>query len=150
MTKASDLKAHDIFSSLSLEGVQKVNDISEVRQFKAGQIIYQPGQATDNLYILLEGSVALRLTKDKESSTAGIFQVEKGELFGAGALLGTPRYFRQAYCVTKAKVLAINGKKFLKIIEDDKIVGFDVMTKIAQAYHDRYNVLTDKIQSIFA
>jgi len=149
MKETFDVKSQEVFESLSFEGIEKINKISEVKEFEAGDIIYEPYQPTENLYILLEGLVALRLTAGEEAFGAGIIKVGKGELMGAGALLGSPQYSRQAYCIKKSKVLAINGKKLLTILEEDKMAGFDVILKLARAYFERYNYLTNKLQSIF-
>ena len=60
------------------------------------------------------------------------------------------RYISQAYCVQDSKVLAIDGQKLRDILEEDRITGFDVTVKIAQAYFERYIFIMQKIQNIFA
>ena len=150
MKGPTDLKGQELFTSLSMEGVHKINQISEVKEFEAGDTIYEPNQEAENLYILLEGLVALRFPAKKEAFSAGLIRIEKDDLIGAGALLGSPGYICQAYCVEKSKVLAINGKKLRDILEEDRITGFDVLIKIAQAYFERYIFIMKKIQGIFS
>jgi len=149
MDGPTDLKGHELFTSLSMEGVQKINEISEVKTFKAGESIFEPNQEAKNLYILLEGLVALRFPAKEEAFSAGLVRIEKDDLIEAGALLGTGRYISQAYCVQDSKVLAIDGRKLRDILEEDRITGFDVTVKIAQAYFERYIFIMQKIQSIF-
>ena len=150
MNGPTDLKGHELFTSLSMEGVQKINEISEVKEFKAGESIFQPNQEAKNLYILLDGLVALRFPAKEDAFSAGLVRIEKDDLIGAGALLGTASYINQAYCVQDSKVLAIDGRKLRDILEEDRITGFDVTMKIAQAYFERYISIMQKIQNIFA
>jgi CRP-like cAMP-binding protein len=150
MNRPSDLKGNELFTSLSMEGVQKINEISEVKQFKAGESIFEPNQEAKNLHILLEGLVALRFPAREHAFSAGLIRIEKDDLIGAGALLGTARYISQAYCVKDSKVLAIDGDKLRDILEEDRITGFDVTVKIARAYFERYILIMKKIQNIFS
>ena len=150
MKVSAEFKGHEMFGSLSMEGVHKISQISEVKELKAGDVIFQPNQEAKNLYILLEGLVALRFPAKEEAFSVSVIRIEKNDLIGAGALLGSARYFSQAYCVKDSKVLIINAKKLRQILEEDKIAGFEVILRIAQAYFERYISLMNRIQSIFS
>jgi len=150
MSISTEFKAHDLFSSIKMESVQKIKDISREKKYKAGDSIFEPDQTADNVYIVLDGLVALRFPSKEEAFSAGLIRIEKDHLIGAGALLGSARYISQAYCVEDTKVLEIDGKKFRNILEEDRITGFDVTMKIAQAYFERYTELLGKIQGIFS
>ncbi len=149
MTVTADLKAHDLFTSLNMESVQKIKEISEVKSFKTGESIFEPYEEAKNVYVLLEGLVALRFPSKEEAFSTGLLRIEKDHLIGAGALLGSTTHISQAYCVEDVKVLEIDGKKFRDILEEDRITGFDVTMKIAQTYFERYITLLEKIQGIF-
>jgi CRP-like cAMP-binding protein len=149
MKGPADVTGQELFKSLSVDGVQKINEISNVKTFKAGQNIFKANQEAKNIYILLNGLVVLRFPGKKEAFSAGLVRIEKNDLIGAGALLGSPRYLSEAHCVKKSTVLAIDGKKLREILEEDRIVGFDVVMKIADLYFERYVNIMKKIQSIF-
>ena len=150
MNGSIELKGHELFRSLSMEGVHKISRISEVKEYKAGDIIFHPNQEAKNLYILLEGLVALRFPATEEAFTVSVIRIEKNDLIGAGALLGSTKYISQAYCVNDSKVLTINAKKLRQILEEDKGASFEVILGIAHAYFERYISLMNKIQSIFS
>jgi len=150
MSNAIEFKGHELFRSLSMEAVHKINQLAKLKEFKSGDIIFQPNQEAGNLYILLEGLVALRFPATEEAFSFSAIRIEKNDLFGAGALLGSPRYITQAYCVKDSKVLSIEAKKFRQILEEDRIASFDVMARIAQVYFERYIYLMKRIQSIFS
>lgn len=150
MNGSIDFKGHELFRSLSMEGVHKISQISEVKAFKTGDIIFQQNQEAKNVYILLEGLVALRFPAAEEAFSVSVIRIEKNDLIGAGALLGSPKYLSQGYCVKDSKVLAINAKKMRQILEEDKVAGFEVILGIAHAYFERYISLMNKIQNIFS
>jgi CRP-like cAMP-binding protein len=149
MKGPADVTGQDLFKSLSVDAVQKINEISEVQTYDAGTTIFEPNQEAKNVYLLLDGLVALRFPGKEEAFSTGLIRVEKNELIGAGALLGSPTSVSQAYCVEKSTVLVIDGKKLRDILEEDRIVGFDVMLKIAALYFERYINVMKKIQSVF-
>ena len=149
MKGPADVTGQELFQSLSVDGVQKINEISEVRTYKAGETIFNPDEKAKNVFLLLDGLVALRFPGKEEAFSAGLVRIEKNDLIGAGALLGSPRYVSQAYCVKNSTVLTIDGKKLREILEEDRIVGFDVVMKIANHYFERYINIMKKVQSIF-
>ena len=149
MKGPADVTGQELFQSLSHDAVQKINEISEVQTYEAGATIFEPNQDAKNFYLLLDGLIALRFPGKEEAFSAGLVRIEKHDLIGAGALLGSHRYVSQAYCVEKSSVLAMDGKKLREILEEDRIVGFDVVMKIADLYYERYLNIMRKIQSIF-
>ena len=150
MKNSDGLKGHELFSSLSMEGVHKISQVSEEKEFKAGDIIFHQNQEAKNLYILLEGLVALRFPSPEEAFSVSVIRIEKNDLIGAGALLGSTNYISQAYCVKDSKVLSINAGKLRQILEEDKVGSFEVILRIARAYFERYIGLMNKMQSIFS
>ncbi len=149
MKGPADVTGQELFQSLSVDAVQKINEISRVQTYEAGESIFEPNQEAKKVYLLLDGLVALRFRGKEEAFSAGLVRIEKNDLIGAGALLGSPRYVSQAYCVKKSTVLGIDGKKLREILEEDRIVGFDVVMKIADLYFERYINVMRKVQSIF-
>ena len=149
MNGPTEFKGHELFRSLSMEAVHRINQLSEIKEFKAGDTIFHQNQEANNLYILLEGLVALRFPATEEAFSVSVIKIEKNDLIGAGALLGSLKYITQAYCVKDSKIFSINAKKFRQILEEDGINSFAVMVKIAHVYFERYIYLMQKIQSIF-
>ena len=150
MDGSTELKGHELFRSLSIDEVHKISQISKVKEFKAGDTIYQQNQEAENFYILLDGLVALRFPAKEEAFSVSVIRIEKNDWIGAGALLGSTKHTSQAYCVKDSKVLSINAKKLRQILEEDRVASFDVLLRIAREYFERYLYLMNKIQSIFS
>jgi len=150
MERSTELKGHELFRSLSVNAVHKISQLSEVKEFKAGDTIYHQNQEARNLYILLEGLVALRFPAEEEAFSVSVIRIEKDDWIGAGALLGATKHATDAYCVKDSKLLSISAKGLREILEEDRVASFDVILKIAHEYFERYLYLMNKIQSIFS
>ena len=150
MDGSTELKKHELFRSLSIQAVHKISQISEVKEFKAGDTIYQQNQEAENFYILLEGLVALRFPAKEEAFSVSVIRIEKDDWIGGGILLGATKHITDAYCVKDSKVLAISAKELREILEEDRVSSYDVILRIAREYFERYLYLMNRIQSIFS
>jgi signal-transduction protein with cAMP-binding, CBS, and nucleotidyltransferase domain len=148
MSIASILKGHEFFHNLGMEEVEEVSGFSEQRTFKREAQIYGHAEKADKVYLLLEGSVFLRLPPGNGNAKLIIAKVEKGELFGISPLLGAERYAVDAFCAEKAEVLAIEARRLQRMLTEDCVAGFVIMSEVAKAYFDRYTELLRKLQSV--
>ena len=65
-----------------------------------------------------------------ERAAPGGFMLKKGEVFGWAALLeGYPNRIASARCLEDSRVLRINGKRALAVLEKDPQSGFVVMRR---------------------
>jgi CRP-like cAMP-binding protein len=148
MSIASILKGHEFFRNLGMEEVEEVRGFSEQRTFEKEARIYAHAEKADRVYLLLEGSVLLRLPPRNGDTKLIIAKVEKGEFFGISPLLGSERYAVDALCAEKTEVLAIEAGSLQRMLAEDCVAGFVIMSEVAKAYFDRYTELLQKLQSV--
>jgi CRP-like cAMP-binding protein len=131
-----------------MEEVQEVSGFSKQRTFEKEDRIYTYAQKADKVYLLLEGSVLLRLPPRDADTNLIIAKIEKGELFGISPLLGAERYPVDALCVERAEVLAIEAGSLQRMLKEDCVAGFVIMSEVAKTYFDRYTELLRSLQSV--
>jgi signal-transduction protein with cAMP-binding, CBS, and nucleotidyltransferase domain len=148
MSVQTILKGHEFFRHLKVEAVDKINSFSERKKFQRDEFVFKFEERADKVYLLLEGSVHLRLPARPEEFSIVIAKPEKDDLFGLSPLLGSDRYTLEAKCSEKSEVLAIDAKKFRNLLETEPNVGFYIMTEVARVYFDRYIQLLNRLQSI--
>ena len=118
----------DVFASVPTEQLAYIAAIAEEVSFLQGDVIYQLGDATDSLYVVVDGKV--RLHRDSEE----IMAAGAHEAFGTWALLDDePRLLRPAnypsgnpgsgyYIVdtgdSKLAVINLQGRAFMQAIDD--------------------------------
>jgi len=148
MSVASILKGQEFFHNLGADEIQEVSGFSEQRTFEKEDQIYTHAQKADKVYLLLEGSVLLRLPPRDGETKLIIAKIEKGELSGISPLLGAERYAVDALCAEKAEVLAIEAGSLQRTLKEDCVAGFVIMSEVAKAYFDRYTELLRSLQSV--
>ena len=125
MDGSTELKGHELFRSLSIQAVHKISQISEVEEFKAGDTIYHQNQEAKNLYILLEGLVALRFPAKEEAFSVSVIRIEKDDWIGAGTCLVQPNILLMPIVSRIPKFLLSVRKNCAKFL---KKTGLLVMT----------------------
>jgi CRP-like cAMP-binding protein len=148
MSIAATLKGHDLFKSLSFEQVDKLSGFSHVKKFERNETVYTHEARATHVFMLLTGSVYLRLPARPAELSMIVSKVEPGYLFGTAPLLGGERYTVTASCVEDSEVMVIDAKPFLAMLQNNLPVGYQVMSAVAKAYSDRYVEVLKRLQGI--
>jgi CRP/FNR family cyclic AMP-dependent transcriptional regulator len=148
MTVEKVLKGHDLFRSLSIEQANQISKFSFVKKYQAGENIFEYNKPSSHVYMLMEGTVNLRLPASPADVSLVISKIEKGELFGLSPLLDSPRYTATGQCATDTEVLAIEAKPFRELLQSNCLVGFQVMSQVAQIYFERYVEILKNLQDV--
>jgi CRP-like cAMP-binding protein len=141
MVSAESLKSAELFQGLSDSQLEKIAAISKEEFYKAGSTILREGDDAKTLYILQEGKAILEMKIELGPSypprRATIEVITRGECFGLSALI-PPHIFRfSVVCIDPAKVIAINGAQLWELLEEDAVMGREVMKKLAQLVMSR-------------
>ena len=129
--KASALKVAELFAGVSDESLERLNSIARREERKSGNILYDIGDPSDDLYILESGRVEFQIGRDERTSAAG-FVLVRGEVFGWAALLDQhPKRIAKAACLEDSAMLRLDGKQILKVLESDPASGYLVMRKLS-------------------
>jgi signal-transduction protein with cAMP-binding, CBS, and nucleotidyltransferase domain len=140
--KEYKIEEKEIFSLLTTKQISEISDAAEVKYFNEGDIVFEQKEQAKNLFILLEGEVALRLPSRKDMSIETFsLTIEKirgyGVVFGPNLLFGIKRYISRARVIQPSKIMILDAKKFLDIIRQNKS-EFPIMSYLAKVYFQRY------------
>ena len=142
------VRGHDLFQALSVEQADRISRFSLVRKYEKDESIFKLGAAGTHVYMLLKGSVNLRLPADPSDFSIVISKIEKGELFGLSPLLDSPKYTATAQCTEYTEVLAIEARPFRELLVSSHPVGFDIMSRVARIYFSRYINVLKELQGV--
>lgn len=148
MSVSKMLKGHELFQSLSFEEIDKINGFSELKQLSVGDRVFSAGSSGNQFFVLLEGRVSLRLPSDGHESGLVVGRIEKDDLFGLAPLLGAGSHTTTAECTEFCTVLAIDAPSLRSLLEQNCLVGFQVMNAAAQAYFSRYTEILNRLQNV--
>ena len=136
MTIIDTLKSSELFSGLETGHLEKVSVLCRGGSYREGMMMFKEGDKATEFYVLTEGRVALEMevrpVPDRPAIPTAVEVVSKGEAFGWSALVEPHVYTLSARCMTHCAVLAIKGDLLRKAIEDDPILGCELMKRLAQ------------------
>ena len=125
------LDVGELFNGLNAATLQKLAALATPEQHPKGATLYRPGDPAEDFYVLDSGRVEFLIGRGERTAPAG-FMLKKGEVFGWAALLdGYPARIASARCVEDSRLLRINGKRALGVLEQDSQAGFIVMRRLA-------------------
>jgi HEAT repeat protein len=106
------LQSVDVFSDISTEQLAYLAAISEEVSYLKGETIYETGEASDSLYLVVEGRV--RLHRDGDD----ILQAGRNDVFGTWALFDEEPRVATATVVEPTRLLRIDRDDFLELLSD--------------------------------
>ena len=128
---ATALDVGEIFNGIARETLDALAALARSETFPQGALLYRPGDRAEDFFVLDAGRVEFLIGRG-ERTTPGGFMLKKGEVFGWAALLdGYPARIASARCLEESRLLRINGKEALRVLERDPAAGFIVMRRLA-------------------
>ena len=128
----------ELFSLLNEEEIQAlVSSLAtacEVKAYEAGEHIFEQGEHSARLYIIIDGQVLLQRSINVGDRTAmwPLGLLGKGRAMSWSALLYGPRYVTaSATCQKPSRVISIEGISLRLLLEKQPEVGFKIMDRLA-------------------
>lgn len=119
----------EFFSGLDRQQLRALASISELREHRDGEAIYNHGEAARYLYVLVEGVVQFAIGFGNRTSAGDMLR--RGKVFGWAALTpGARQRIATATCITACTVLALDGDACFKLMEADHTLGFRLMMQL--------------------
>ncbi|UCD71990.1 MAG: cyclic nucleotide-binding domain-containing protein [Syntrophobacterales bacterium] len=149
MASIEVLKKVNLFESLSDDQLNAIAKLGQEKSFEPGEEIFKQGQKSKTLYVLLDGMVTLRIKAEEEIDLMAETLRETGSVFGTASLMKPYISNVTARCLKPSRTLAVDSAEFQEIIKQDPLMGFEVMTKLAQLYFNRLNTTRAAITNLF-
>ena len=125
------LNAAELFVGISDKSLAAIMALAKKEEFSSGSALYNFGDPADDFFVLESGRVEFLIGRNERSSPAG-FMLRKGEVFGWAALLeNQPQRIARATCLEQSRLLRINGKQALQVLENDPASGYLVMRRLS-------------------
>ena len=132
------------FLELKPKQIENLTNISEICTLSPGEILFEEGDLTDNLYILLEGNLNIE-TQIPTSDQPLIALAEPLDILGWSSLTPVTRQRTATVRATKESVLiGFSSTALLQICDEDHDLGFVIMRRVANVIASHY--LRTKLQ----
>ncbi|MBE3085190.1 MAG: Crp/Fnr family transcriptional regulator [Bacteroidetes bacterium] len=132
----NELRKIRFFDDYHEKQLETIAGMSEIKEFKVKEILFEQYDELSDVYVLLEGCLSLGISLAKEKRIR-LGTLEEGQLFSWSAVFSP--YISTAWVMATCptKVLAIDAKKLNLEFKKDCEFGFKTMSKIAQTISHR-------------
>ncbi len=150
MIEVDQLRSIRMLSYLSDEMLVKLQPVTSIMEFKAGEFIFKEKEYAEYLYSIMEGSVGLEMEKDP-SRLILLTKIGRCMTFGFSALLDTDRrqYLGYARALTDTYLFAWKGAELEKLFVRDYEMGFLIMRRIANIIEKRLEVAKAQLVDLY-
>jgi CRP-like cAMP-binding protein len=149
MTKIHILKEVELFRDLTEEQLENIARNTQERVYDSQQNIFEHGQEAKSLYVLLDGAVDLKIRTFDGIDLMTSKLTSKGDVFGTASVMSPPLYNVTAKCLENTRMLAIDAYALRGLIDEDPILGLEVMRQLAQLFFGRLNETRRGITNLF-
>lgn len=145
------LRTSTITEELSDAEVEILAGLFEVKDYKSGEVIAQPGvENHDNLFILAHGDIEVKIRSGNEEAT--IHVLKPGDLAGMITFAGgeASQVSATLYSVGNTKVLSLERAKFETLINSHPMIVYKVMRGVVRDVHSivrRMNMQSNELSN---
>ena len=134
--KIEVLKGMQLFRYLSYKELVRIMNITETRDFKAGEDVIREGEPGDAMFVVLSGAVRLHKTG------VTVAELGKGQHFGEMALVDRTQRSLTATAREDARLLLIRRKDFYAIIKQEPSLSVKLLWSFVQVLAERLRKTT--------
>lgn len=129
-----------IFSALSDEELYKIADMTDHKNFEAGDILCMEGEESDKLFLLREGKVRIsKLTREGREQI--VYILSKGDSFGENNLFANNNISNfSAYAITDGKVCILRKSNLDKILVENPDISIKIIREMAERINSAENL----------
>lgn len=127
------LKASDLFKDLSAEDMDKVEKMTDLVNFRKGQLIYSPGETKEVLFLLKQGKIQLyQLSPDGKKLVITV--LEPGTIFGEMSMIGQGMYQAFAEVTEDATICVIGRQNMVEFLSSRPAVALRLLEIVGQRF----------------
>jgi CRP-like cAMP-binding protein len=138
--KKMNIESLSFFEGIDSSVIQEMNQASSIKNFQAGDTVFEKGNPADCLYILEQGDINLLLRKHDDTT---LNLSEPGEVFGWSSLVENGVYTSTAKVEKKASVRCIPKTKMDPIFSRNAKDAVVLYRKIGDIFSKRMSRVVD-------
>ena len=128
------IKEIELFKGIDNEVMNEIADICSEKSYANGTVLFEKNEEANRLYILVEGTVKLRITN---GGTITYSLSDQGDIFGWSCMVESGHYTASGVCATDLKVLEINRDALDIIFNTHPHAGIKILKRLAGVFSKR-------------
>jgi len=139
MMNGAHLQELPLFLGIEQDDLNLLAQHVDRRSFAKNQTLFNQGDPAHHLYILLQGSVAIRY-KPPDADTLDVAEITENNIFGWSSALGRDVYTSSAICLEPCEVLLMKGVDLQLLCQQHPETGVILLERLA-------GVIAQRLQS---
>lgn len=139
------LSGLNIFSGLDQDELAKVADLAKEITFKEGEVVFQEGDPSGTLYIILEGSIQIS-TKVMEDLDKPLVTLGEGKLFGEVSLIDQNPREARAKAISDTKMLSLSTEDFNQLRKQSPELGIKILDVLTRTVVGRIRLTMEQFR----
>jgi len=135
INKNKIIKNSQLFWNLSDAQIERLAAVCREQSFEAGIRIFNEGDIAHNIYIVVEGKIALEMEIRIGSRTrkqAVIAVIDNNEVLGRSALSNRPVRTLSATATEHSRLLVFDGERIRQVCSEDSDLGYGVLQELVE------------------
>jgi CRP/FNR family cyclic AMP-dependent transcriptional regulator len=142
------LESLEFTQALEKEQRDKIAAISTYVTFSEGANIFREGDASELVYLIMEGEVSLT-TQVPGHGQVIILTLGPGQLLGWSSLFLPQKKTAGARTTKPTKAVAINATQLLELCQADSQLGYAIMWRVAEIISNRLRAARSMLLDMF-
>lgn len=138
MISLEELRNFHIFKSLTDDELSFIREIAKREEFEPGERLIEENSEASKLFLILEGRVSIKKKGNFSQREMVIDDGIPGESFGWSAIVAPHTYTADVITTERSVFLSIDSGALRNIFEQNKDIGYKVMTQIASIISSRF------------
>ena len=114
---------------------------------RSGETVIQQGKPADYLYFIIEGKAEISF-KPYDGGPITVSHVEKDDLFGWSALLGSRTYTSSVIAIEDLETIRIQGSELRKLCMQHPEAGKEILEQLANVVSSRWKNAHEQVKSM--
>ncbi len=126
------LRRMQILAGVAEPTIERIAALSRAREVDEGDLLYSVGDPARSVYVIDSGRLRFTLGGDGRPSASGSV-IRPGDILGWAALLtDQPRRIATVAALEPSRLLEIDGRQLLEVLEQEPRAGYLVMQRLAR------------------
>ena len=135
----------DLFTGLDLNVMGEIADVCCVEEsFTKGTVIFKEGDDAKFLYILVNGTVDLKI----KGETTVYSLTEQSDIFGWSSMVENAQYTATAACSNDIRAIKIDTHKLNRLFNENPIFGLTVYRRLCGVFNLRLSNIYRRFLSV--
>ena len=138
-----------MFGELKSFELEELSKIISTKDYEEGDIIFNQGEDSTELYILLKGGIDLQIKLAPQIGETTIYPVKPNEIFGEFAFVDPNPRSATARCSKKTTVAVIRKNDFDELCKSFPSIGFGFYQHVTKHLVDRLRRMNNYVRQVF-